>query len=355
MNGKALRAAWQPPEVPEIFHSAVCRALSNIREAEPRRGLRGSRLLAAALIAALLLGTAAFAAARWQVFDALSYLFGNEVPRQADDVMRANLYRETVNDVEIAVREAGYDGRTLLVQYSYRVLDAEAPFTQQTDVEGILRAHGVGWWADALWIDGDDMGMTNNSGGSLELGSAPGEVIYTQFWRDIAISGTAQITLPIGVIPEDAYRRALYDKAFGCYTLPDQGAVTFTLDVEDAMEKVITSCPEQTTRLENGTAIVREAAFSPLMTYITLEMLPDPAAYKALDGEEYALFSDWLMDLTLVDGSGTELFPGHNGQNGFNAIWAEYLYPALGEIPDALWMAPLTDGAADMERAVRVK
>lgn len=66
------------------------------------------------------------AATHWNLFDALSFLTGAN-PTNADLVMRRNLYQTTVNNVEITVREAGYDGRTLLIQYAYRMLDVDTP------------------------------------------------------------------------------------------------------------------------------------------------------------------------------------------------------------------------------------
>ena len=115
-----------------------------------------------------------------------------------------------------------------------------------------------------------------------------------------------------------------------------------------------------------------EAAFSPLLTYITLglEVNPDAmAAYIAENGDGYYndegqllfpydgldVFSDYLFSLSLVDGEGKELFPDHYGNNGMGSRWAEYIYPYIENMPDELWLAPVDGGQADMTYAIRVK
>ncbi|MBR6860149.1 MAG: hypothetical protein IKM73_02330, partial [Acidaminococcaceae bacterium] len=117
---------------------------------------------------------------------------------------------------------------------------------------------------------------------------------------------------------------------------------------------------------------VKEAVFSPLMTYITLDLKVNPdslAAFIKANGEgpkneagevmwPYGgmdVFQDWVCSLELVDGQGNLVFPGHTGQNGYGNEWAEFLYPYLENIPAELYLAPIEDGVADMSQAVRVK
>lgn len=57
----------------------------------------------------------------------------------------------------------------------------------------------------------------------------------------------------------------------------------------------------------------------------------------------------------LVDGEGTELFPGRYGNNGYSDEWAEFLYPCIGDLPEELYLAPFVDGRADLTQAVKVK
>ena len=194
------------PQTPPVFHQAMSRTLEAIaaqapaqeRAAEVRPALPTRRALAFALAALLLIATAAVAATHWNLFDALSFLTGAN-PTNADLVMRRNLYQTTINNVEITVREAGYDGRTLLIQYAYRMLDVDTPLGlyreefagyPEDQREGILEEdsnllyeHNVGWWIDQLWIDGQCVDMPGNSGGVTTGTPNPGEIVQTEYWR----------------------------------------------------------------------------------------------------------------------------------------------------------------------------
>ena len=120
------------------------------------------------------------------------------------------------------------------------------------------------------------------------------------------------------------------------------------------------------------TARATEVCYSPLMTYITLELEAAPGvveAYQAENGKGYYdedgnllweysgmdVFGDWICSLRLVDGEGTELFPGRYGNNGYSDEWAEFLYPCIGDLPEELYLAPFVDGKADLTQAVKVK
>ena len=148
--------------------------------------------------------------------------------------------------------------------------------------------------------------------------------------------------------------------------------VTFTYDAKDILAQVTTIHPEEEKVLPDVTAKVKEVAFSPLMTYITLDLKVNPdslAAFIAKNGEgpkneegevlwPYGgmdVFQDWVTSLELVDGQGKLVFPGHSGQNGYGNEWAEFLYPYLENIPAELYLAPINDGVADISQAVRVK
>ena len=67
------------------------------------------------------------------------------------------------------------------------------------------------------------------------------------------------------------------------------------------------------------------------------------------------VFGDWICSLRLVDGEGTELFPGRYGNNGYSDEWAEFLYPCIGDLPEELYLAPFVDGSADLTQAVKVR
>lgn len=369
------------PDMPESFHLRVEAFLDEKvrQEAAGRAQVRhagrriGRMALVIALIAALLLGTAALAAAQWDIFRTLRVMLGTQPPT-ADSVMQAVVHHETVNGVDITVREAGYDGRTLFIQYSYRVPDMDAPLEDLTPVS----QRGVGWWVDAFWIDGQAMDMAGNSGSEYTPGDVPGEIIRTDYWRldnlGVTLSGEVEIALPIGEMQPVEYRRAIYDAEDDHYTLPDRGTVTFRLNTGDTLSHVVTLHPDAPSVLPEGTARVTEAAFTPLMTYITLELAVNPASLEAYQAEHglgyYAedgtliwtyggmdVFAQWLESLQLVDGRGQVLFPGWYGINGMGDTWAEFNYPYMDAsvLPEEIWLAPLQGGNADMSRALRVK
>ena len=125
MNEQKLQAlfAAHTQELPEAFHRAMTQTLDGIvaqermeqaRGERPARALRLTRrtLVLAALIA-LLVATAAVAAYHWQVFDLIWPFFSSGAPKNAGQVMKSNLHQETVNNVEITVKEGGYDGHPL--------------------------------------------------------------------------------------------------------------------------------------------------------------------------------------------------------------------------------------------------
>lgn len=398
MNELELRKQLETitPEVPEKFHRTMTATLSAIVAEEtnghadtPRNGaFGGGRLLAAALILALLLGTAAVAARHWQVFDDL-WIF-RETPERADEVMQADLYQTTVNGVEITVKEAGYDGRTLFLMYTYRMPDVETPLgsyregaaepgVYEEDYQ-LLYDRNVGWWIDHIWFDGVAMDMPGGSGGETSGSPVPGELVETQYWRldneDVQLSGEVQISLPIGERqPLEDYSYRLHPERFDeqrRLLLPEKGVVTFTFNASDMLDRVVTETPNVETVTPEVTASVSEVCYSPLMTYVTLKLEGNQeaiAAYKAENGEgfysedgellwEYGgmdVFSDYVYSLALVDGKGRELFPDTYACQGVGNEWAEFVYPYLEEIPEELWMAPVKGGKADMTYAIRVR
>ena len=387
------------PDVPEVFHQRVEAFLQekvdqevNMKESTKRAlymgGRFSSRALIFALIAVLALGTVAVAATQWGIFGSLSEMLGTQ-PLTADSVMQGNLHTETVNGVKITIKEAGYDGRTLFLQYSYRLPGYDTPMGQISPKNGerlisdeeleLLNEYNVGWWVDAFWVNGQPMDMASNSGSNDRGSEIPGEIVHTEYWRldnlDVELTGNVEIALPIGESQPAEYRKEIFDKASGQYTLPDKGVVTFTFDAKDTLSRVVTLNPNQETVTPDVTAKVTEAAFTPMMTYITLAMEPNPdsvAAYKAEHGEgfyaedgtllwEYSgmyVYGDWIVSLELVDGNGCRIFPDHSyGNNGYSDTWAEFTYPYMdpAALPDQLWLAPMDGDTADMDNAIRVK
>ena len=194
-------------------------------------------------------------------------------------------------------------------------------------------------------------GSENHRTGS----ETPGEIIETDLWRldaeGVTLEGPTEISLPIG----DG-------------TDPEKGWVTFTYDPGDIEARVKTYHPEKETVLAEGTVKVTEASFTPLMTYIRLEMKADPetlAALKAETGEEdeeeaenlagMQLFEDWLFCLQLTDREGHPIETEGIGLDGYSGSFAEILYARQDNLPDELWLAPADDETADMSQAVLVR
>lgn len=356
--------------VPDSFHQRVEAFLSEKVIQEKCQGDRswrsfriGRRAIAIAMAALLALGTAAMAATHWGIFEALGFMFGEQTI--SDNMqMEKILHQEIIGNTEITILEAGYDGRTLLLQYSSRNVDGTQAY--------------INWWTDHFWINGQSVDMPADSGADVAETESTGEIIRTDYIRldneNIQLSGRVTIGLPLGEMPDMAYFKSLYDSETNRYIQPEQGLVVFAFDTGDVLSKVETIYPNVETVTDIVTVKAAETAFSPLMTYITMEIAGNPDAldaYKAEHGEGYYdengtliwsftsmdVHSDYLVSLTLVDGNGTVLFPDHYGNNGMGDTWAEFLFPYIPpeNMPEHLYLAPVRNGVANMEKAILIR
>ena len=294
------------PDVPEHFHNRVEMTLENIvlqeaqmkestKQAVKTAGRFSRRTLVIAIALVMLIVAAALAASQWNLFGALPHLAG-ESPVNADSVMQKDLHKETVNNVEISIDEVGYDGRTLLIQRSYRMLDVDRVLGEENNYEQMLWDRHVGWWIDAIWINGKETMMPNGSESTVAPGEEPGEIIITEAWRlyeeGVYLDGPTEISMPIGEIQDidNYYHHPEKKDADGNLLVPDKGMVTFTFDPGDVQSRVKTFHPEQEAVLPELTAKTADATFTPLMTYITLDIKVSPeamAAFIAENGEYY--------------------------------------------------------------------
>ena len=365
------------------------------------------------LIAALLAGICGGALAEsggdpvkqeWGIFDSLCSLLSSDALGNADTVMKRDLYTDTVNGMEFTVTEAGYDGRSLFLRCGYRIPDAETAFgvtaaevygeympagmKPDSFVEGLrdegnefLEANGIGWWYDQFWIDGKGVPLAAGAMQSVSGSSNPGEIIETDFLPlgklGVFLSGTVRISLPIGNRPDwseydPETHPELYD-GDGSLKLPEKGVITFELDTKDILSQVRTFRPEQETDLSGFTAKTGETAFSPLLTYITVETAVKPSALEAFIAENgegetnengemifrygpIDVVTPWLESLRLADGNGTVLFPEQAGLQEHDEQRAEFIYPYMGTLPEQLFLVPVDEdtGKADMDRAIPV-
>ena len=364
------------------------------------------RAWTAALVLALLLTLAAGPAAAespWDLRSFLAEMTDLGCPESAAALIRPIGHTETVNGVEITIREALYDGRILLLQYSFRLPEAEKPLgvtaaevyedwlpegmTPDTWVYGVAEGaeempaeHGVGWWIDDFWIDGRPVGdMPDGSGQYVTGTGVPGELIETDIWRldnaGIFPEGKVRISLPIGERQDlDDYLREEHPEKYGedgLLLLPERGVVTFEFDAGDALPGLRAVRPETEIVLPEFTARVRETVFSPLATYIRLDLaVPDEVleAYAARDGQELDedgeplwpvgpmdVFGSWLDSLQLTDAEGNAVFPEFWGPAEYSDEDAEFVLPFLETVPEALFLTPVDDETGpDLSRAVPV-
>ena len=371
------------PEVPAHFHSRVEMTLESIvtQEAQMKESTKQAlrtagrfsrRTVVIAIALVLILAAAAIAATQWHIFDSISYLTGS-APVNADEFMQRDVYSETVNNTVISIDEVGYDGRILLVQYSYHFLDVDTPFgvtlrdqygdnipPERLEEEGgdpdkpmygwgedeiyaAMDAHHVGWGSDSIWINGQEVNAPELSEQWMQGTKNPGEVICGLVWRvnynGVVFDTPMEITMKIGG-----------DKP-----------VVFTYDVADIQSHVKTYHPERETVIPEGTVKVSEAAFSPLMTYITVEMKADPdalAEFMKDEGHgEYQLFDSWLWSLQLVDGEGNLIETEGIGLESGGEEEGKFVFSYQENLPGELWLAPVydEDEKADMKEAVLVR
>lgn len=238
---------------------------------------------------------------------------------------------------------------------------------------------GVGWWVDQIWIDGRSANMPGMSGGMDVATDTPGEILYSMQYRldqeDIYLDGdTVQISLPIG--EQQSLDSLVVDRENDQVTLPDQGMITFTLDCS-VRDQVQVFTPNIETQGARWSAKVREAVFTPIQTYITVDWSVKEdvlAAYIAENGEGYkdengVLY--WAFDgvdavgfevqsLQLVDKNGVPVFEaldsmeGFYGNQGIGANIAYFTFPYSDSLPDELYMAPTIDGTIDMSYAIQI-
>lgn len=391
MKKYEVRQALQAvvPDVPPRFGNALRETLAQLacQEGEgtaPRRPMmRKRRALALALIAVLLLAAVAAAAtllAR-NVFDVTL----GDTPVGAASLTQSNLAREVVENAEITVKEAAYDGMTLYILYGIRDMTATRQlgaedergyrYLRQEDYQRI-ESLGVGWWVDHIWIDGNAVDMPSMSGGDTLPGEEPGEALYYMQYRldqvELYLEGThVEIALPIGqrqsldslAVSRDPYRVAK----------PDRGMVTFSMDCS-SREQVVTQTPNLPTEGPRWSARVTQVVYSPIQMYVTLEWAVRPEAleaYTAENGDGYyqdgvklwdygglEVAGDEIMSLRLVDAGGKPVFEtmqGFYGCGGVGNTQAFYTFPYAPEYPQEMYLAPEIQGKIDMALGIRVK
>jgi len=321
-------------------------------------------IMLAFILLVLCCASAEPAEADWRIFENNLCLKDSDAVQNADQVLQRDLYTGTVNGMEFTVTEAGYDGRSLFLRYRYRIpevknalgvraeeiygqnppdgLKPDSYETGSLTEEGneLLETRQIGSWWYQFLINGNETGPAVGATQSLSGSDVPGEIFETYYLplykNGILLDGVVRISLPVG----DA--------------LPENDAATFELDTKDILSQVRTSHPEQGTELTGFTAKVKEAAFSPLLTYITVETELKPGATENNDPLDVA--APLLQSLKLVDGNGTVLFAEKGGMEEYEGNKAQFVFPYIENLPESLFLAPIDEktGEADMSSAIPV-
>ncbi|MEG0767066.1 MAG: DUF4179 domain-containing protein [Clostridia bacterium] len=377
-----LQDQWEQlmPEVPAVFDLAMRRTLEEIVSGEQarRNWTHKRRTLVYILIAALLLTTVAMAAAlRLNVFDVMLGI----TPAGGERLLQHNLAKASFDEVDVEIKEAAYDGISLYILYSVRDRNADAPlgvydpncgYRLVSEEMPAMQRDKVGWWVDHIWIDGRAIDMPNMSGNMMIGSDMPGELLFYQLYRldqeDVYLQGKTEIAMPIG---KRQSLDSLQKNADGTLALPKQGMVSFTLDAS-VREGVRVETPTETTTLADMSVRVTSVAYTPIRLYIELETHVRQEAIDALgkgildeQGNVIMPYSamdvvgEWALRVALVDGDGTVVFDGTedyaNGCQGYGDTQSWFQFPYTEAYPETMYLAPLTDGVADMTRAVRIR
>ncbi len=281
-----------------LQHVVMGEALRNkvrldIRDAKKRPQL-GRKLTTMLLAGALLLSSlTAFALTRgFGLFE----LMGTVLPHmstvrpEADKLVQKNLSAYSFDHVDVAVKEAAYDGQYLRVAYSIKDRAATAPLGEvgkhlQMEMDFHFDAaekDGV-WWSTLDWalINGQDvnpLGMTFSVAGP-ENGEA---ITWVQFdVRELDLPDTFTVRLPLK--GQDTPKE-----------------LNFTMTKGD-MSDVYRLTPPKDKRIGNYVVHIDEVVVSPIRTYLTVHLIVDAGVPAK---ECWNIADDWMTaSLAMEDGS----------------------------------------------------
>lgn len=385
------------PDVPQQFHQAMTSVLEQIEaqaacQKDPvipfPRWTCKKRVALAILMAALLTATIAAAVAGRDVF---SIFWGSNAPMEEEfrSIIQHDVAERMVGKYRVRVDEAAYDGVSLYIKYSFRDMtidhllgtahksrkgSGQRVFTYEDDQA--IAGWDVGFWRDGFWINGEYLSIPAESSGFHEPGDEPGEVeLYYLFRLDnehITLTGQNEITLPLGLWM--SYEEMPKGEN-GELLPPEDNTLSFTVNADDL---------HGVTRVENGPvttfpdgtqAWVSTADFTPIKLYLDIGYtIPEGAvdAYVERMGTDgyydengrllYAfsamdVASEWAYSMQLVEASGqpVAVVMGYgDGSQGMGPEQAYYVFPYMEVYPRPLFLAPVEDGAGDMERAILV-
>ena len=355
--------------------SLEARIMNNLdAQKTPRRKVSMTLVIAIALILAL--SVAAYAEYRWQVLSRFSFFVG-ENPVKAGEIMQSGLHSQTFGDVTITVEEAGYDGRTLFLTYSYKAADDSTVYNEDNAYD-FFGKHDAGWWWDGMWINGKTVDMALGSTSEVMPGDEPGEVVEVDMWclanEGVIMDDVTRIALPVGT-DQDAmtlYMNPAMRDENGGLKEPAEGVLVFELDTKEIQERITVVHPGEVTELELVNAYVEEAVFTPLMTYIDVRYtLKDGVMEAYIEANGEGVYNDdgklvipygpydaagwWMHTLVLVDAQGNRVGGQLTPYDGYGDKGVTLWMPYVEDLPQELFLVQSDGGAADMSRAIRVR
>ena len=349
---------------------------------EKRRPHRKARTGLLILIAALLLGTVAFAVA--SRLNALE-VWRIDIPKEKEDAfLQRDLASYREGDIEVRMEEATYDGMTLYLVYSMR--DYSNPNMLGVDELGDGQRYifygsipqemsdaGFGWWTDNVYINGKDVNPIH--GEQVFGGPNPGETLH--YWQadyyllDVYFTGD-EVEIGIPILPHtEADRPKLQPD--GTLSTPEHGLLTFKLNLDMARQKREERPDFGPVQLGRSTISLNRVIYTPLSLYIDVHFeaeqeVIDELTAKYNEGAEDGFFwpysafdvaceSGW-RDLCLADAQGNYLGDVSMAA-GADDAW--YTAPALDAWPEELYIAyTVRDDrwrvtGVDMENALRIR
>lgn len=259
-----------------------------------RRPARRMTLRLAVVMMLLLLTATAFALTRgFGLFELMDTVMPHlsQVRPEAEDLLKRDLAFYSFEHVDVAVREAAYDGRYLRVAYSVTDRAATAPLEEpgsnltsdRPEVYDFVAAQQDGiWWTTLDWaeVGGEHV---NPMGMSFSVaGPNNGEAItWVQFdVQGLELPDTFTVRLPLRGADTPA-------------------ALDFTMDKE-GMRHVFRLAPPPDKRIDNYVVRIEEIVVSPIRIYITAHLIVDPGVSPK---DVWKIANRWMV-ATLADEDG---------------------------------------------------
>lgn len=281
----------------------------------------------ALILALLALTITAFALTRgFGLFELMGSVLPHfsQVRPEAEALLRRDLAFYRFPHVDVAIREAAYDGRYLRVAYSVRDRAAAETLDEpgKSLIEGrkdiydfqAAKQDGI-WWSTMDWAEVEGQHVYPLGMAISLAGPENGEAIsWVQFdVRDMDLPDTFSVLLPVKG-----------------YDTPRE--LMFTMDKGD-MSSVYHLKPPPDKRIGNYVVHIEDIIISPIRTYITAHILVDSGAAPE---EIWAIASKWANSATL------------SGEDGSQPQqWAD---TASGPLDNMTWVRlELPDGSVDYE------